>query len=164
MTGQMKIDPVRTRLKLPASYGAPTDSPLLEWSSVTERLQQAEHYWLSTADSNAIPMSRPLDGVWLDTAFYFGGDPATRWRRNLAENSYACLSVDDATNPVILEGSVSVTSLDSILAVKVGTATQDKYGWGSADQLRIESCVFTPIRAIAWMGLFHHATSFRFSN
>ena len=160
----MPIDPTRTRLKLPSAYGAPSDSQLMNWSSVDERLQQAEHYWLSTADSNAIPISRPLDGVWLDSAFYFGGDPTTRWRRNLAENSHACLSLGDSTNPVILEGSVSVTSLDSKLADKVGTATQGKYGWGSPDQFRVECCVFTPVRAVAWMGLFQNATSFRFTD
>lgn len=159
----MLIDPIRARLKLPPACGEPTDSPLMECDSVTERLQQAEHYWLSTADSNAIPISRPLDDVWLDGAFYFGGDPATRWRRNLAKNSHACLSLAGATNPVILEGSVSIESLASSDASKVAKATHRKYGWGTTDQFRAESCVFTPIRAIAWMGLFQCATSFRFT-
>ena len=159
----MSVDPVRTRLKLPTAYGAPSDTPLLPWSSVVERLQRAEHYWLSTADRNAVPISRPLDGVWLDGAFYFGGDPATRWRRNLAENPQACLSLNDATDPVILDGSVVVKSLDANDADQVAKTTQAKYGWGSVEQFQNETCVFTPLQAIAWIGLFQRATRFRFT-
>ena len=159
----MTIQPTRARLKLPAAYGTPLDSPLLDWSAVVERLQQAERYWLSTADHNAVPITRPLDGVWLDGSFYFGGDPATRWRRNLAENPRACLSVDDTTNPVIVEGSVFVTPLDAKLASTVAAATQAKYGWGSIEQFTNETCVFEPLRCIGWIGLFQNATSFRFA-
>ena len=159
----MSVEPTRARLKLPAAYGAPSDSPLLDWSAVVERLQEAERYWLSTADHNSVPISRPLDGVWLNESFYFGGDPATRWRRNLAENPRACLSVDDTTNPVIVEGSVFVTPLDAELASTVAAATQAKYGWGSLDQFKNETCVFSSRRCIAWVGLFRHATSFRFT-
>ena len=158
----MSVDPVRTRLKLPSAYGAPTDSALLDWSSVVERLEQAEHYWLSTVDRHAAPNSRPLDGVWVEGAFYFGGDPATRWRRNLAANPRACLSIDDTTNPVILEGSVSVESLNKNDAEKVAATTKVKYGWGSCEQFQVESCVFRPIRGIAWIGLFQNATRFQF--
>ncbi len=158
----MTLEPVRTRLKLPAAYGAPADSPLLDWNSVIKRLQQAEHYWLATADSNAFPISRPLDGVWLDVSFYFGGDPTTRWRKNLSKNPRACLSIADATNPVIIEGTVTVESLETKLAKKVAQTTQRKYGWGSTEQFRAETCKFTPIRAVAWNGLFENATSFRF--
>ena len=158
----MTATPTRARLKLPAAYGAPIDSPLMDWSTVVNRLQQAERYWLSTADHNSAPISRPLDGVWLDDAFYFGGDPATRWRRNLAENPRACLSVDDTTNPVIVEGSVFVRPLDTKLASRVAAATHEKYGWGSVDQFQNETCVFEPLRCIAWIGLFQNATRFRF--
>ena len=88
----MPIDPTRTRLKLPSAYGAPSDSPLMNWSSADERLQQAEHYWLSTADSNAIPISRPLDGVWLDLAFYFGGDPDDSMAKK-SRGEFSCVPV-----------------------------------------------------------------------
>ena len=159
----MTVEPTSSRLKLPAAYGAPLDSPLMEWPAVIERLQSAERYWLSTADRDASPISRPLDGVWLEGAFYFGGDPATRWRRNLVENPRASISVDDTTNPVLLEGTVSVTSLDANNAFKVAAATKAKYGWGSVDQFQIETCMFTPLRCIAWIGLFQNATNFRFT-
>ena len=159
----MSVDPVRTHLKLPTAYGAPSNTPLLSWSSVVERLQRAEHYWLSTADRNAVPISRPLDGVWLDGVLYFGGDPTTRWRQNLEENPRASLFLNDAIDPVILEGSVVVQSLDSEHADLVAKSTQAKYGWGSVEQFRNESCVFTPLQAIAWIGLFQRATRFRFT-
>lgn len=158
----MTVDPTSTRLKLPVAYGAPVDSPLMAWSAVVERLEMAERYWLATVNQNAAPIARPLDGVWLEGSFYFGGDPATRWRRNLARNPQACLSIDDTTNPVILEGSVSIMPMETELASNVAGATRTKYGWGSVDQFRTESCVFRPFRCIAWIGLFQNATSFRF--
>ena len=160
----MSDEPTRTRLKLPTAYGAPLDSPLLDWSTVVERLQKAERYWLATADHHAAPISRPLDGVWLDNAFYFGGDPATRWRRNIAKNSRACLSVDDTTNPVIVEGLVFIAPLDEELAFTVAEITQAKYGWGSVEQFKNETCVFRPLRCIAWIGLFQNATRFQFGD
>lgn len=158
----MSVEPISTKLKLPSAYGAPSDSPLLDWSSVVDRLVQAEHYWLSTADQHAAPIARPLDGVWLEGAFYFGGDPATRWRRNLAKNPRACLSIDDTSSPVILEGSVSVESLSEKDAEKVAVTTRTKYGWGATEQFQVETCVFTPLKGVAWIGLFENATRFQF--
>ena len=51
---------------------------------MNERLEQASHYWLCTVGPGPTPMPRPLDGVWVGNVLYFGGDPATRWRRNLS--------------------------------------------------------------------------------
>ena len=158
----MNTEPTRTRLKLPAAYGAPVDSPLMHWSAVVARLEKAERYWLATVDQGAAPISRPLDGIWLAGSFYFGGDPATRWRRNLAMNSQACLSLDDTDDPVILEGSVSVTALEIKVASEVAAATKTKYGWGSVEQFQTETCVFSPLRVISWKGLFENATRFQF--
>lgn len=96
---------------------------------MAERLTRSTHYWLSTVGADAIPNSRPLDGVWFDDAFYFGGSPSTRWRQNLAINPHACLSVEDANNPIVLEGSVTAGGLDEDLTIRVAEASQAKYGW-----------------------------------
>ena len=79
-------------------------------------------------------------------------------------NSQACLSLDDTDDPVILEGSVSVTALEIEVASEVAAATKSKYGWGTVEQFHKESCVFNPLRCIAWIGLFQNATRFQFDN
>lgn len=82
--------------------------------------------------------------------------------QNLAKNPQACLSIDDTTSPVILEGFVAVESLDENDAEKVAVTTKTKYGWGSTEQFQVETCVFTPLRGVAWIGLFENATRFQF--
>ena len=155
-------EPVATRPHFPAAYGAPTDTPLMPWASVNERLTQASHYWLCTVGPATMPMARPLDGVWIANAFYFGGDPATRWRRNLSVNTSANVHLDDTESPVMLEGAVVVDGASDDLADVIAERTRAKYGWGSVDQYRAEVCAFIPRRAIAWNGLFENATQFTF--
>lgn len=162
MADNAPSEPAARRLRLPAAYGAPADTPLMAWQTVRARLEAAPHYWLSTADAAGVPLARPLDGVWLDDALWFGGDPAARWRRNLAGNPNACLTLEDAGNPVIVEGAVAVIAADRELAAAIAEATHAKYGWGSAEQYEAEVCAFAPRVAIAWTGLFQQATRFRF--
>ena len=156
------FQPAAARLHLPAAYGAPKDTALMAWTDANVRLEEASSYWLCTVGPDAMPMARPLDGVWIANALYFGGHPATRWRRNLAANANATVHLDDAKSPVMLEGEVVVDSASDELAVVVAARTHAKYGWGSVGQYRAEVCAFIPHRAIAWTGLFENATRFTF--
>ena len=103
-----EAQPVAARLRLPPAYGAPRDTALMPWPSVSERLEQASHYWLCTVGPGPTPMPRPPDGVWFGNVLYFGGDPATRWRRNVSTLANASLHLEDAGSPVMLEGEVTV--------------------------------------------------------
>lgn len=134
----------------------------MTWTAANARLEQASHYWLCTVGPATMPMARPLDGVWIANALYFGGDPATRWRRNLSANAAASVHLDDAENPVMLEGEVAVDGTSDELATAIAERTRAKYGWGSVDQNRAEVCAFIPQRAIAWTGLFENGTRFTF--
>ena len=156
------IEPVATRLHFPAAYGAPKDIALMPWTTANGRLEKASHYWLCTVGPDTMPMARPLDGVWIANALYFGGHPATRWRRNLSANAHASVHLDDAESPVMLEGEVVVEGASDELADVIAERTDAKYGWGSVDQYRAEVCAFIPHRAIAWTGLFENATRFTF--
>ena len=155
-------EPAAARLRLPAVYGAPTDTALMPWTAASTRLEQASHYWLCTIGPATMPMARPLDGVWIANALYFGGDPATRWRRNLSANANASVHLDDAESPLMLEGEVMVDGASDELATVIAERTHAKYGWGTVDQYRAEVCAFIPHRAIAWTGLFENATRFTF--
>ena len=154
--------PVVSRAHLPAIYGAPQDSPLLEWPSVVQRLTDALHYWVSTADPSGAPISRPVDGNWLQDALYFGGDPKSRWRRNLAVNLKAAVTLENAESPIILEGRVETVMPNQELASRLAERSQAKYGWGSVEWFRQETCMFRPSQALTWSGVFEHATKFSF--
>ena len=69
----MTADPAVRRARLPDGYGLPEDSPTLSWESVESRFKDSLHYWISTADADGNPLSRPIDGVWVDGALYFSG-------------------------------------------------------------------------------------------
>ena len=155
-------EPVVSRVHLPAIYGAPRDSPLLDWPSVVQRLADALHYWVSTADPSGAPISRPVDGNWLKDALYFGGDPKSRWRRNLAVNPKAAVTLENAESPIILEGRVETVMPNQELAGRLAERSQAKYGWGSVEWFRQETCMFRPSQALTWSGVFEHATKFSF--
>lgn len=135
----------------------------MQWSEVRERLIASTHYWVSTANANGAPLLRPLHGVWVNDAFWFSGDPATRWRRNIAINAQACLVPEDVSNPVIIEGTVTVIAAEPHDAKAVAEATQEKYGWGSVEQYRDEVCRFLPSSVVGWSGTCENATRFEFS-
>lgn len=155
--------PAVSRVRLPAIYGAPGDSPLLDWPSVEKRIAQALHYWVSTADANGAPIARPVDGNWVRGALYFGGDSATRWRRNLAVNPRASVTLEEAESPVILEGGVDTVMPDEDLAAVLAESGKAKYGWGSVEWYRQQACVFRPRQVMTWSGVFEHATRFTFA-
>ena len=155
--------PVVSRVHLPAIYGAPQDSPLLDWPSVVRRLTDALHYWVSTADPVGAPISRPVDGNWLQDALYFGGDPKSRWRRNLAVNPKAAVTLENAESPIILEGRVETVMPNPELAGRLAESAQAKYGWGSVEWFQQETCIFRPSQALTWSGVFEHATKFSFN-
>ncbi len=150
---------------MPDAYGLPPNSPLLAWSTVEARLARARHYWLATASIDGAPIMRPVDGMWVDAALYFDGDPATRWRRNLAVNERASVTLQEADSAVILEGAVSRVTPDAHLASSLAAQANAKYEAAaqSAADYGVEICRFKPHSALAWTLLFQDATRFRFS-
>lgn len=149
----------------PTPMAYPPNSPLLAWSTVEARLVRARHYWLATASIDGAPIMRPVDGMWVDAALYFDGDPATRWRRNLAVNERASVTLQEADSAVILEGAVSRVTPDAHLASALAAQANAKYEAAaqSVADYDVEICRFKPHSALAWTLLFQDATRFRFS-
>jgi nitroimidazol reductase NimA-like FMN-containing flavoprotein (pyridoxamine 5'-phosphate oxidase superfamily) len=78
---------------------------LLPWSWATERLVEAQHYWVATARRDGHPHIRPVWGVWLDDGFWFStGGLACR---NLAANDRITVHLENAHEVVIVEGEAS---------------------------------------------------------
>ena len=155
---------VASRMQLPEDYGLPATSPLLAWSTLEARLTRAKHYWLATTDGSGLPVVRPIDGMWVDNALYFDGHADTRWRRNLAANAQASLTLEEAESAVILEGAVTRFTPDAELAAVLAAQANAKYEWANlaAEAYLEEICLFKPRKALAWTVLFQDATRFRF--
>ena len=156
--------PVASRASLPEDYGLAPDSPLLSWPTLEARLMRARHYWLATSGADGIPVMRPIDGMWLDTALYFDGHSDTRWRRNLVANARASVTLEGAQSAVILEGVVTRVTPDTEIAAALAAQANAKYelaGQSAADY-EVELCMFKPRQALAWTVLFQDATRFRF--
>jgi Pyridoxamine 5'-phosphate oxidase len=96
------MEPIAEQLELPVGYGRPTK--LLKWSDIHQRLVQAEQYWLATTRVDGRPHVVPVDGVWFDDVWYFGGDPESVHQRNLRHNPQVAMHLADTIAAVIVEG------------------------------------------------------------
>jgi hypothetical protein len=117
------------RPHLPSEYGVPTDADgLLPWEFVDERMAAAPNYWIVTVGPGEAPHARPIDGVWVDGAFCFGGSPKTRWVRNLQSNARMSVHLPHDDEVVILEGTAElVTDAAHPIAKPTAQAQRDKY-------------------------------------
>ena len=68
-------EPTAERIDLPEGYG--TVERTMEWAAVRERLEQAPRYWLVTTRRDGRAHVVPVDGVWLDDTWWYGGSPQT---------------------------------------------------------------------------------------
>ena len=111
-----------------------------------------------------MPITRPIDGMWLDCALYFGGDRASRWRRNLDVNARASVHLEDAERAVIVEGSMQTIRPSPELAVRLVEASNAKYAMGQvvADYEGQELSKLRPRIVLAWNLLYKDATRFTF--
>ncbi len=125
-------DPIVSRPIIPAGYGVPKNNKgLLPWSHVSERMDQAKHYWICTVSLDGRPHSTPVDGLWVEDRLYFGGSPQTRWNRNLAANPRVCVHLENGIDVVILHGEAhELRAMDHSLAVRLSEASAKKYGYG----------------------------------
>jgi hypothetical protein len=156
------MEVVATQLTLPESYGAP--HRVLSWPEVEQKLIQAKTYWLATTRRDGRPHSVPVDGIWLEGALYFGGDPATVHMRNLRSDPRAVVHTESAESPVIAEGTARwhQPSLEEI--GRLVEATRAKYGYSaSPDSYGAGTWRLSPGRVLAWNVLYQDATRFTLS-
>ena len=147
--------PVAGRPRIAPIYGVPKHKKgLLDWAHVQERMTSAKVYWIATSGPEGKPHATPVDGLWLDDALYFGGDPSTRRNRNLAVNPATSVHLEEGNNVVILEGESRPLALDTPeLAQRLADATAAKYGYGFPTQVYATPgmyYVFRPRVAFAW--------------
>jgi hypothetical protein len=155
------VPPVAEQLGLPSSYGSP--NRILDWTSVEQRLVDSLHYWLATVRRDGSPHVVPVDGMWLDGACYFGGDPATVHIRNLRRDGRATLHLEDGDSAVIVEGVAEWVTPSKSVAQQLVAAAKAKYGYSdSAASYQAGAWRLQPAKVLAWTTLYVDATRFSF--
>ena len=157
----MTSDPPGEQLAIPAEYGTP--SRRLTWAEVRARLEEATGYWLSTTRPDGRPHAVPVDGLWLDDAWWFGGSSQTVWQRNLRADKRIVLHLADPVAAVIVEGVCEMVVPDDAGVDRLENASEKKYGYAPPP----EACAsgvwcLRPSKVMAWSSLTVDATRFRF--
>lgn len=156
--------PAPDRPHMPQDYGVPaTSDGMLTWDFVTERVNKARNFWISTIHPDNRPHTRATWGVWVDDTLYFGGSPDTRWARNLVANPEVSVQLENADEAVIIEGTVdrlTEANADAALLTRIDDAYEAKYG------MRHGTPVFRvkPRTVFAWKEFPTTPTCWRFNN
>ncbi len=155
--------PRSEQLAIPPEYGKP--SRLLDWDVVDGRLAKALHYWLATVRPDGRPHVVPLDGLWLDGGWYFGGSAKTVKHQNLLSNPRVTLHLDDSASAVIVEGSCEIQRPSREFAQRLVAQSKAKYGYAPPIDVYLGGVWrLSPRRAMAWTELHVDATRFLFSD
>jgi len=94
-------------------YGiaGPTEgSGLLHWSWVAERLTAARNYWVATVWPDGRPHVMPVWAMWDDSVLWFTSAIGSRKVRNLIADPRCCVTTEDASDPVVIEGVAETTT------------------------------------------------------
>jgi hypothetical protein len=158
------LEPVAELLDLPPEYGTP-ETPLA-WADVRTRLTGAAHYWLATARADGRPHVVPLDGIWLDDEWFFGGSAQAVKHRNLKANPVAAMHLEDPEQVVIVEGRCENIAPDDRLARRLSEHSKSKYGYGHelGSTARIGVWRLHPERVLSWQRFPRDATRFVFGS
>jgi Pyridoxamine 5'-phosphate oxidase len=101
-------------------------SGLLPWSWAAERLTVSRHYWVSSVWPDGHPHTMPVWGMWDDRVLWFTSAVSSRKIRNLALDSRCCVSTEDASDPVVIEGTARIVG-EPALRQRVIDLMNDKY-------------------------------------
>jgi PPOX class probable F420-dependent enzyme len=98
--------------------GPDQGSGLLPWSWAAERLTAARNYWVASTWPDGRPHTMPVWGAWDDSTLWFTSAVGSRKVRNLRADPRCTVSTEDASDPVIIEGTARVvTDIASIRRV-----------------------------------------------
>lgn len=135
-TAPFAVEPPRERPDgPPPSYGVPREGgTFIEWSTVTERLSNAEGYWLGTVTPDGRPHVVPIWGILFEgNLFLETGSPATLKNRNLAANRNVVVHLDGINDALIVRGVAEKIPADAGLRQRLAAAMKAKYGGANPD-------------------------------
>jgi hypothetical protein len=164
---ESRVQPVAEQMELPSEYGTPR--MLLAWTDVRARLEEATNYWLATPRPGGRPHVVPLDGLWLEDAWYFGGSPETVHMRNASRAPSAVMHAGEPLSPIIVEGTIDEVTPSPEDAQRLADAQNTKYagyGMNATADTYLQGGVFAlrADRVLAWTDLAQNATRFLFGD
>ena len=111
--------------------GPAEGSGLLPWSWAAERLTTSRNYWVVSVWPDGRPHAMPVWGMWDDTVLWFSSSTGSRKARNLAADERCCVTTEDATDPVVIEGTAEIVTelpllqrVIDLMNAKYGTETR----------------------------------------
>jgi hypothetical protein len=105
----------------------------------------------------------PVDGIWLDDAWWYGGSPGTLHQRNLEHDRRVVVHLEDTMAAVILEGSMERVVPPAEQTRRLMAASKAKYGYGPPEAAYAAGLwALRPERARAWSAFPTDVTRFRF--
>lgn len=157
------MEPIAELLQFPNGYGTATTT--LKWDVVRAALESAERYWVATAREDGRPHVVPVDGIWLDGLWYYGGSPEAVHQQTVRANPQVVMHLEDAMKAVIVEGEVRSTKPSKSLAQRLVAASKRKYGYApTVGEYQKGVPTLVPTRVLAWTTFPKDATRFRFDS
>lgn len=153
--------PTARPLEFPPAYGI-KPGEVLSWEEVRTRLEEAPTYWLVTVRRDGRPHAVPLDGIWLDDVWWYGGAPETVHMRTVAFNPHAVMHLPDPRTVAIVEGVVRRIATSAELAERLAEASDRKYGYGQAADAYAQAYGLHPSVVLAWSEVMRNPTRFEF--
>ena len=170
--GPFAVEPPRERPDSPPpSYGVPRKGgEFVEWSTVVERLTNAEGYWIGTVTPDGKPHVVPVWGIVFEGELLLEtGSPLTVKNRNLRANRNVIVHLDGVNDTIIVRGLAERVPADPAFRQRLAAAMKAKYGgegsgyepepdrWDLGSAWRI-----APESVLAWRDM-PTATRWRFS-
>jgi general stress protein 26 len=116
--------------RLDRRFSDPAAEPT-PWAEVTDVLNLAELYWLSTVRADGRPHVTPLIGLWHDGAMHVSTGPTEQKYRNIEHNPTVALTTGNNTwatgLDVVVEGE-AVRVTDNAELQRIADAIEAKYG------------------------------------
>jgi PPOX class probable F420-dependent enzyme len=95
---------------------------------VEQRLQSEANIWLATVRADGRPHLVPIWFVWHDAKVYLCTEVTSVKVRNLLVNPQVALSLEDGSQPIVIEGLARTIDRAEAEA-EVVAAFQQKYDW-----------------------------------
>jgi hypothetical protein len=105
----------------------------------------------------------PLDGLWLDDVWYYGGSEQAVHYRNVLADPVVVMHLPDPVKAVIVEGDARLAHPSPELARRLAEAANEKYGYGQDPAAYQGALGLYPRTVRAWTAFPRDATRFRFA-
>jgi nitroimidazol reductase NimA-like FMN-containing flavoprotein (pyridoxamine 5'-phosphate oxidase superfamily) len=156
-------NPARDRPVIPAGYGIKSDaSGMLEWEKIRDLVSSAETYWVATTGPEGDPHLTPIHASFAADRIYLGGDPETRWWRNLAENAAVQVGIEDGQTHVIFRGRATFTKPSPERFAELAANVASKYEWEMDESWELWEIAPTTVIAYDLTDFASSPTRFRF--